>query len=73
MARRRKGKSDDWIQRAIEHPGALRAYVKKYYGKRGFTRRGTIKVEVLMELAKRHDKIGQRARLALTLRKYRKR
>ena len=73
MAKRRKDKSGDWIQRAIKRPGALRAYVKKYYGKRGFTKKGTIKVEVLMELAKRPDKIGQRARLALTLRRFRKR
>ena len=73
MVKRRKGKTDDWIQHAVKRPGALRAYVKKYYGKRGFTKKGTIRVEVLLELAKRPDKIGQRARLALTLRRLRKR
>jgi len=61
-----------WIQRAIEKPGALTRTVKRKYGKRGFTRRGTIKVEVLRELAKRKGVTGRRARLALTLRKLRK-
>ncbi len=32
--------------------GALRSYVKKKYGKKGFTRQGTIKKQVLMELKK---------------------
>jgi len=68
--RRRRRKF--WIQRAIERPGALTRTVKRKYGKRGFTRRGTIKVEVLRELAKRKGVTGRRARLALTLRKLRK-
>ena len=73
MGRRRRRRSRNWIQKAIKHPGALRKYVKRYYGSEGFTRRGTIKVSVLRELAERNDTIGRRARLALTLRKLRKR
>ena len=61
-----------WIQHAVKRKNALREYVKRKYGEKGFTERGTIKVEVLRELAKRKGKIGQRARLALTLRKLRK-
>jgi len=61
-----------WIQHAIKKKDALREYVRRHYGKAGFTERGTIKVEVLRELAERKGKIGQRARLALTLRKLRK-
>ena len=71
--RRRSSRSRYWIQRAIKHPGSLIRYVKRYYGSSGFTRRGTIKVSVLRELAERNDTIGRRARLALTLRKLRKR
>jgi len=70
MPRRRRRKF--WIQRAIEKPGALTRTVKRKYGKKGFTRRGTIKVEVLRKLAKRKGVTGRRARLALTLRKLRK-
>ncbi|MHA1829057.1 MAG: hypothetical protein ACTSX6_10480 [Candidatus Heimdallarchaeaceae archaeon] len=66
------GKNERWIQEAIEKPGSLRNYVKRKYGKRGFTRRGTIKVKILRKLAKKKGKVGRRARLALTLRKLRK-
>jgi len=73
MVRRRSGGrrgSEYWIQDAIKRPGALRAYVKRVYGEKGFTSRGTIKRDVLLEL-KRHPNptIRRRATLALTLRK----
>ena len=58
-----------WIQKAIKHPGSLRAYVKRRFGRRGFTKRGTIKTSILRKLAKRKGTIGRRARLALTLRR----
>ena len=61
-----------WIQHAVKRKDALREYVRRKYGERGFTERGTIKVEVLRELAEKKGKIGQRARLALTLRKLRR-
>jgi len=66
-------KKEKWIQRAIKKKGALREYVLKKYGKKGFTSRGTIKVSVLKELAEKGGTIGKRARLALTLRKLRRR
>jgi len=66
---KRKKRDNYWIQRAIKHPGALRRYVKKVFGNRGFTRYGTIKVDILKKLAKKSGKIGKRARLALTLRR----
>lgn len=65
-------RNNTWIQRAIKHKGALRAYVKRKFGRRGFTRRGTIKVKVLKSLSKKKGSIGRRARLALTLRKLRR-
>jgi len=61
-----------WIQKAVKKKDALREYVQRHYGKAGFTERGTIKVEVLRELSRRKGKVGQRARLALTLRKLRR-
>ena len=67
MVRRSK-----WIQKAIKRPGALRSYVKRHYGSKGFTKRGTIKVSILRKLARKPGKVGKRARLALTLRGFRK-
>jgi hypothetical protein len=58
-----------WIQEAIKRKGALRSYIKRKYGKHGFTRKGTIRREILEKEAKRKGKIGKRARLALTLRR----
>ncbi|MGB9672409.1 MAG: hypothetical protein ACPLZY_04605 [Candidatus Norongarragalinales archaeon] len=65
--RRRRRKY--WIQHAIRKPGALRTTVQRRYGKRGFTRKGTIKREVLAELAREKGVTGRRARLAKTLRR----
>ncbi|MEM2619104.1 MAG: hypothetical protein QXW77_03775 [Candidatus Hadarchaeales archaeon] len=60
-----------WIQEAIRKPGALRSYVLRKYGKRGFT--NGIRVSILRRLAKKKGKVGRRARLALTLRRLRRR
>lgn len=65
-------KNRRWIQKAIKKPGALRAYVKRKYGSKAFTKKGTIKLEILRKLAKEKGTIGRRARLALTLRKLNK-
>ena len=67
-------KGEYWIQEAIERPGSLRAYVRRKYGERGFTRspktgRKIIKPEILKRLSKKKGTIGRKARLALTLRK----
>ena len=61
-----------WIQEAIKKPGALKRQIRAKYGKRAFTKKGTIKVEFLRRAAKAGGKIGRRARLALTLRKLRR-
>jgi hypothetical protein len=66
-----------WIQKAVKSRGALRSYVKRKYGKRGFvksskTGRPIIRREILQKLAKKGGSIGKRARLALTLRKLKK-
>lgn len=72
MARKtRKGKF--WIQHAIKRPGRLRAYVKRTYGNAGFTREGTIKVEVLRKIAEHpNQSLARAARLALKLREFRR-
>ena len=57
-----------WIQEAIKKPGALRETVRRRFGDKGFTKKGTIKVEVLRFLSKEKGVTGQRARLALKLR-----
>jgi hypothetical protein len=67
--KRVRPRTERWIQGAIEKPGSLRETVQRKYGKGGFTGRGTIKTEVLEDLAKEKNVTGRRARLALTLRK----
>jgi|TARA_R100001530_G_scaffold117623_1_gene84758 hypothetical protein len=54
-----------WIQKAIKKPGALRKTLGIKKGK-------TIPVSKLKTAAKKGGKIGQRARLAITLKKLRK-
>jgi len=54
-----------WIQKAIKKKGALRKTVGVKKGKK-------IPVSTLKRLAKKGGKTGKRARLALTLRKLRK-
>jgi len=61
-----------FIQKAIKKPGALTRTVKRRYGQKGFTGRGTIKVSVLNELANEKGVTGKRARLAQTMRKLKK-
>jgi hypothetical protein len=61
-----------WIQEAIENPGSYRASVYRRYGNAGFTRRGTIKREIIERDAKKSGRIGKQARLAKTLRRLRR-
>lgn len=58
-------KNNKWIQKAIKKPGALRKSLGIKKGK-------TIPVKKLRQLAKGSSKTARRARLALTLRKLRK-
>jgi len=61
-----------WIQKAVKRKGALRAHMKRKYGSRAFTSKGTIKREYLEKEAKEPGTTGKRARLAITLRKIRR-
>ena len=67
-----------WIQRAVHprHERALRHEVQDRYGKKGFTKSGSIKKSVLTDLSHdtnkrtgRSTKTAQRARFALNVRK----
>jgi hypothetical protein len=65
-----------WIQKAIKRKDALRDWFMREYGSDAFTERGTIKEEYMRRALRRHDvseKTKRRIRLALTLRKLRKR
>jgi hypothetical protein len=55
----------NWIKGAIKKPGALRKQL-------GIAKGKTIPVSKLKSAAKKSGKLGQRARLALTLKKMRK-
>jgi|TARA_R110000764_G_scaffold75157_1_gene151800 hypothetical protein len=54
--------ANDWIQKAIKKPGSLRASLNIKKGK-------TIPTTMLNAAAKKPGKMGQRARLAKTLKK----
>lgn len=54
-----------WIQKAIKRPGQLHEDL-------GIAKDKPIPVDTLRKAAKRKDKVGARARLALTLRKMHK-
>lgn len=56
------GSTDKWIQKAIRKPGALRSALGVKEGK-------TIPTKKLAAAAKKPGKMGQRARLAQTLKK----
>ena len=61
-----------WIRKAIEKPGTYRKSIHRRYGKRGFTKKGTIKTEIIAKDVKKSGRLGKQARLARTLRKLRK-
>lgn len=54
-----------WIKKAIKHPGALRRQLKVKKGRK-------IPIKRLRAAAKKKGKLGKRARLALTLRRLRR-
>lgn len=58
-------KDNKWIQKAIKHPGALRKSL-------GVKKGETIPAKTLAAAAKKPGKQGQRARLAQTLKKMKK-
>ena len=59
-----------WIKSAIRRPGALTAVAKRVGA---LTKSGTIKVSWLREQARKKGTRGRQARLALTMRKMKKR
>tara|TARA_Y100000996_G_C22424781_1_gene603013 strand:+ start:626 stop:811 length:186 start_codon:yes stop_codon:yes gene_type:complete len=61
MAKKKK----NWIKDAIKKPGALRKSLKVKKGQK-------IPKKKLQAAAKKKGKLGQRARFALTLRKFKK-
>lgn len=65
MAKARR-KNKRWIQGAVKRPGALRNRAKRAGA---ITKNGTISMTWLRQQAKRNDRTGKQARLALTLRK----
>jgi len=69
------GKKKKWIQEAIEDEGSLTDYVKRRWGSKAFTKKGTIKVAYLNKIIKDYKKgkvslkTFRRAVLAKTLSK----
>lgn len=65
MKKKTTSSKKDWIKKAIKKPGALRKELKVKEGK-------DIPMKKLDKAAKAPGKLGQRARLAKTLRKLNK-
>jgi len=65
MAKSKKKKDKNWIQKAIKKPGALRKSLGVKKGKK-------IPISKLMKAAKGDGANARRARLALTLKKMRR-
>jgi len=64
------GKTQErWVQKAIKNPGSLRKIAKEAGA---MDVDGNIKVAWLREKAKGNDKVAQKARLALTMRGWKK-
>ena len=66
--------SNNFIQKSIKHPGRVREYIQRTYGKEGFTEKGTIKMEYLLKAKKRAEENHNRSLvyaidLAMRLRK----
>jgi len=57
-----------WIQRAIKRPGRVRAYMKRKYGKRAFTKSGEIKRGYLRKAAKETKDRSLKSALLLAIR-----
>jgi len=64
----RKRKSDLWIQEAVKRPGRVRAYMKRKYGRRAFTKTGKIKTSYLRKAAKETKSRSLRSALNLAIR-----
>jgi len=69
-----KKKSDLWIQEAISRPGRVRAYMKRKYGKKAFTKSGKIKTRYLRKAVKetKSRSLKSALNLAIRLKKMRK-
>jgi len=57
-----------WIQRAIKRPGRVRAYMKRRYGKRAFTKSGEIKMSYLRRAVKETKNRSLKSALLLAIR-----
>jgi len=65
-------KNKKWMQNADIKKGALRNYVHRKYGEKGFTNEHNIRMSVLRDLKKMPGITGKRAGLALTYRRSKK-
>jgi hypothetical protein len=57
-----------WIQKAIKRPGRVRAYMKRKYGNRAFTKNGEIKTSYLRRAAKETKNRSLKSALLLAIR-----
>jgi hypothetical protein len=71
---RKGGRGGFWIQEAVKRPGRVRAYMKRRYGRRAFTKSGEIKVSYLKKAAKetKNRSLKSALLLAIRLKKMRK-
>ena len=47
-----------WIQKAIKRKGRVRSFLKRKYGRKAFTKKGTIKAEYLKKAERHAERTG---------------
>jgi hypothetical protein len=68
MGRGRGRKVNKWIQEAIKRPGRVRRYMMRKYGKKAFTKKGTVKVAYLKRAVKEVKDRSLKSALLLAIR-----
>ena len=53
--------STNFIQKSVKHPGRVREYIERTYGKEGFTEKGTIKMEYLLKAKQKAEENHNRS------------
>ena len=51
----------NFIQKSVKHPGRVREYIERTYGKEGFTEKGTIKMEYLLKAKQKAEENHNRS------------
>ena len=57
----KESSGSNFIQKSVKHPGRVREYIDRTYGKEGFTEKGTIKMEYLLKAKQKAEENHNRS------------